>query len=100
MQLATTYVHIYDIFNPRILQREGWRAGVTRTVINTEVYQYQLMSHPVFQRKKQPHTGSMFCIHIQPHQIIMCSKNIKPTQTGMQIKKKKKNCLVVLRIPQ
>lgn len=90
-QLATTYVYILDLF----LQREGWRAGVTRTVINTEVYQYQLMSHILFfKREKQPHTGTVFGIQIQPHQIIMCSKNIKPTQTSLQIKNKLFGCSV------
>lgn len=90
-QLATTYVYIYDL----CLQREGWRAGVTRTVINTEAYQCRLMSHILFfQREKQPHTGTVFCIQIQPHQIIMCSKNIKPTQTALQIKNKVFGCFV------
>lgn len=73
---------------------EGWSHTNTRTVINTEVYQYWLMSSPIFQREKQPHTGTVFCTQIQPHQIIMCSKNIKPTQTALQIKNKLFGCFV------
>lgn len=57
VQLATTYVHIYATF----LQREGWIAGVTRTVINTEVYQYRLMSHILFFKGKSiPILGPCF----------------------------------------
>lgn len=67
-QLATTYVHIYDIFKLLKGRMEVW------THTNTEVRQYQLMSHILFFKgKSNPILGPCFACRFNLTKIILCS---------------------------